>query len=284
MGHVPAERAKMAAIEKVFIHPVVLFSIVDSYERRNEDAKRVIGTLLGVTDKNSVEIRSCFGVPHNESEDEVAVELEYAKSMFELNKKANPTEEILGWYATGSDVSEHSLLIHEYYSRETNSPIHITVDTTLKGSRMGVRAYQSCKMGVPGKTEGTIFSPIPVEIIYSENEKVGVNWLQRTKDAQKKSSALFSDMQHISSATDRMLKMLDTVVSYVDDVLAGKLPPDNVVGRSLLDLVSSVPQMSQTDFESMLNSNMQDLLMIVYLGNLCKTQLALGEKLNQIQP
>ena len=29
------------------VHPTVLFSIVDSYERRNEDAKRVIGTLLG---------------------------------------------------------------------------------------------------------------------------------------------------------------------------------------------------------------------------------------------
>ena len=56
---------------KVFIHPVVLFSIVDGYERRSEDAKRVIGTLLGSVDKSSVEIRSCFGVPHNESEDEV---------------------------------------------------------------------------------------------------------------------------------------------------------------------------------------------------------------------
>ena len=56
---------------KVFIHPVVLFSIVDGYERRSEDAKRVIGTLLGSVDKTSVEIRSCFGVPHNESEDEV---------------------------------------------------------------------------------------------------------------------------------------------------------------------------------------------------------------------
>ena len=67
---------KMAASEsvrarKVFIHPVVLFSIVDGYERRSEDAKRVIGTLLGSVDKTSVEIRSCFGVPHNESEDEV---------------------------------------------------------------------------------------------------------------------------------------------------------------------------------------------------------------------
>lgn len=29
------------------VHPVVLFSIVDSFERRNEDAKRVIGTLIG---------------------------------------------------------------------------------------------------------------------------------------------------------------------------------------------------------------------------------------------
>jgi len=29
------------------IHPVVLFTVVDSYERRPEDAKRVIGTLLG---------------------------------------------------------------------------------------------------------------------------------------------------------------------------------------------------------------------------------------------
>lgn len=45
-------------------------------------------------------------------------------------------------YATGSDVTEHSLLIHEYYSRETSNPVHVTVDTTLKGSRMGVRAYQ----------------------------------------------------------------------------------------------------------------------------------------------
>lgn len=59
---------------KVVIHPVVLFSIVDSYERRNEDSKRVIGTLLGTIDKNVVEIKSCFCVPHNESKDEVCID------------------------------------------------------------------------------------------------------------------------------------------------------------------------------------------------------------------
>ena len=30
------------------VHPLCLFTIIDAYERRNEDAKRVIGTLLGM--------------------------------------------------------------------------------------------------------------------------------------------------------------------------------------------------------------------------------------------
>lgn len=31
----------------VRVHPLVLFQVVDAYERRNADSKRVIGTLLG---------------------------------------------------------------------------------------------------------------------------------------------------------------------------------------------------------------------------------------------
>lgn len=58
---------------KVTIHPVALFGIVDGYERRNEDAKRVIGTLVGVVDKGVVEVKNCFTVPHQETEDEVRI-------------------------------------------------------------------------------------------------------------------------------------------------------------------------------------------------------------------
>lgn len=38
----------MALSTVVKVHPVVLFQIVDAYERRNVDAHRVIGTLLGM--------------------------------------------------------------------------------------------------------------------------------------------------------------------------------------------------------------------------------------------
>ena len=38
----------MEAVAKVHVHPVVLLSIIDSYERRNEDSQNVVGTLLGM--------------------------------------------------------------------------------------------------------------------------------------------------------------------------------------------------------------------------------------------
>ncbi|CAG5130971.1 unnamed protein product, partial [Candidula unifasciata] len=101
------------------VHPVVYFSIIDAYERRNEDAKRVIGTLLGTVEKGVVEVTNCFAVPHNESDDEVAVDIEYARNMYELHKKVNSSETIVGWLSTGlRGFHVHSVLIHDYYCPE----------------------------------------------------------------------------------------------------------------------------------------------------------------------
>ncbi|KAK3610164.1 hypothetical protein CHS0354_039948 [Potamilus streckersoni] len=262
------------------VHPVVLFAIVDSYERRNEDAKRVIGTLLGSYDKNAVEVTNCFAVPHNESEDEVAADLEYARNMFELHKKVNSAEVIVGWYSTGPDVSEHSVLIHEYYSRESKNPVHMTVDTTLRGSKMGIKAYISTSLGVPGKTVGTMFTPVPVEIISYVPEKVGVNMIQLGKFNAKRSVSMVKDLTQVDKACGQLQEKLSMVLEFVEDVLSGRVPADTTIGRFLMDLVSNVPQIEKEEFEAMLNSSMKDLLMVVYLANLTRTQLALNEKLS----
>ena len=56
----------------VHVHPVALMAIVDSHERRNDSAKRAIGTLLGVKEKRGVVvIRNAYAVPHNETDEEV---------------------------------------------------------------------------------------------------------------------------------------------------------------------------------------------------------------------
>jgi len=52
-----------------------------------------------------------------------------------------------------------------------------------------------------------------------------------------------------------MENMLDTILGYVDDVIAGSKTADNTFGRSLLDMIHSVPKMTPEEFEEMLNSN-----------------------------
>ena len=69
---------------------------------------------------------------------------------------------------------------------------------------------------------------------------------------------------------------------YVEAVLAGRETADSSVGRNLHDLVQSVPMMGTDEFEKMLNSNMRDLLMVIYLSQLTKTQLQLNEKLSMV--
>uniref|UniRef100_A0A8D2FKB5 Eukaryotic translation initiation factor 3 subunit F n=1 Tax=Theropithecus gelada TaxID=9565 RepID=A0A8D2FKB5_THEGE len=247
----------------VRLHPVILASIVDSYERRNEGAARVIGALLGTVDKHSVEVTNCFSVPHNESEDEVAVDM-VAKNTYELHKKVSPNELILSWYATDHDITEHSVLIHEYYSREAPNPIHLTVDTSLQNGRMSIKAYVSTLRGVPGRTMGVMFTPLTVKYTcFSPNRMIGLS----------------SDLQQVGGASAHIQDALSTVLQYAEDVLSGKVSADNTVGRFLMSLVNQVPKIVPDDLETMLNSNINDLLMVTYLANLTQSQIALNEKL-----
>lgn len=91
-----------------------------------------------------IEIRNCFPVPHSETEEQVAVDMDYHKSMFELHQKVNPKEVIVGWYATGKGLNAYSALIQgAFYSKETepHPAVHLTMDTTIKTEDFGVKTF-----------------------------------------------------------------------------------------------------------------------------------------------
>ncbi|XP_053166135.1 eukaryotic translation initiation factor 3 subunit F isoform X2 [Hemicordylus capensis] len=205
--------------------------------------------------------------------------MEFAKNMYELHKKVSPSEIILGWYATGHDITEHSVLIHEYYSREAHNPIHLTVDTSLQNGRMSIKAYVSTAMGVPGKTMGVMFTPLTVKYAYYDTERIGIDLIMKTCFSPNRVISLSSDLQQVGTASARIQDTLGTVLQYAEDVLSGKVAADNTVGRFLMDLINQVPKILPEDFETMLNSNINDLLMVTYLANLTQSQIALNEKI-----
>jgi translation initiation factor 3 subunit F len=84
----------------VSVYPVAvaLFSILDHFLRRKNEQARVIGTLLGTTsDSGEVEVRSSFAVPHSENEQQVAIDGDHHRTMYELHHRINPKEIVVGW-------------------------------------------------------------------------------------------------------------------------------------------------------------------------------------------
>lgn len=225
---------------------------------------------------------NCFCIPHKEYEERVEADIVYAQDMYELNRKVAPHETLVGWFATGSEITSHSALIHDYYARETKDPIHLTLDTTLTSGRVTMKAYVFVPLGVPGATSGSMFTPVQVELVASEPEIAGLDLLNKTKFSKVRTVEPMPELTKVADAADKMQVMLDAVIQYVEAVLDGTEEPDNSVGRALNDMVQSVPKMDPDQFEVMLNSNMRDLLMVVYLSQMTKTQLQLNEKLSMV--
>jgi len=265
----------------VKIHPTVLFSIVDSYERRNEKMKRVVGTLLGTNIQGNIEVTDCFVVPHRDG-DEVAIDVEFARNSINTYKKINPAISIVGWFSTGYDIPNTSILIHEYYSRETRSPIHVIIDTTLKNNRPEIKAYCSTEIGIPDRKQGTIFIPIPIEIVSYDAERLAIELLQEGKTNIKRTVKPGMDLVNVKLSLDDIYIMLNSVNEYVDKVISGKITMDSNIGRNLMKIIDSIPMLDVQTFDTLMTNQMNDLLMVSYLSNLVKTQLTLNEKLATI--
>lgn len=278
----------------VRVHPLVVYNIIDIYERRNLDATRVIGTLLGSVDKmGSVEVTNSFVVKHREANNEVAADLEVAKELFDLHKKVFPGETIVGWFATGGDeVNEYSVVIHDYYSRECQNPIHLTVDPTPDG--ISVKAYVSTVFGVPGKTVGTMFTPIDdVTISYCyDPELIGVRACMYASglpsvSVDGKEICLSNELDQIIQMCNKCQDSISRIVKFIEEKILsgtskGSIPSNtNDIGRQLMAMIENIIPFGGDDDEAF-NSNLKDFLMVVYLSNLSKTQLSLNEKVSHL--
>lgn len=262
----------------VRIHPVALFSICDGYTRRNEKQDRVIGTLLGTMVDGAVEIKNCYIVPHNESSEQVAVDIAHHKTMYDLHQRVAPSETIVGWFATGPALYNSDALIQEFYTKEAPNSVHLLVDTTLAGSKFSINAFMSRLLTLGDKVLATEFVEIPCEVLFGEAERVGVELL-----SSGASTKPLSDNESLSTSLKRLEELLDKVYAYVEDVTEGRVKGDPMIGRYLADTLSLVPHFSKPDFERLFNESVQDVMMVTYLSNLLRTQIALAEKLGTSQ-
>ncbi|KAH0713573.1 hypothetical protein KY285_009061 [Solanum tuberosum] len=258
------------------VHPLVIFNICDCFVRRPDQADRIIGTLLGsVLPDGTVDIRNSYAVPHTESQDQVALDSDYHHNMLSSHQKVNPKEVIVGWFSTGFGVTGGSALIHDFFSRETTNPIHLTIDTGFTNGEASVKGFVSVHLSIGDQQLAAQFQEIPLDLRMVEAERIGFDILKTT--AVEK---LPSDLEGMEASMQRLLALIDDIYKYVDDVVEGRVPQDNKIGRFISDTVASLPKLSPQDFDKLVNDGLEDQLLLLYLASLTRTQLSFAEKLN----
>lgn len=277
------------SVKSYNVHPVVVFSILDHYKRRSPEQERVVGTLLGHKEEGSnvVSIKSCFPVPHVESEDMCQLTMDYHKKMLALHKKVNKKLYVVGWYSTGDNISYISSCVHQVYQNIIEEPLHMTVDVNVRESNsLGVKGYVGKSFRI-GRRQPFMarFESVPVQISAYQGEKIGVDALINGTPENTRLDApatILNDFENLESSLSKLWAMLNTVSEHCNQVAEGKIEGDPEVGAAIADAIAAIPHLRMEQFNKMFSSNVQDLLMIQYLANVTRTQLALSDKISGI--
>lgn len=304
-GTVVDATALFALTAKCKLHPVVVFSILDHFSRRNENQERVVGTLLGVNNDGVIEIKNSYPVLHNESGALIGIDREFHRSMFDLNQKANRGEVIVGWYTTGSKVPDSAAAIHDFFWREVGAPpVVLLVDTDLTNAKLDVSAFVGpspsalaaaaaagssgdaapAAPATPAKPTLSL-STVQLEFSAPKPERLGLAALSSTEGLRGtvgEEGALLDDLDSVERSMGKLIGLLDEVTAYVQRVIEGKETPNVEVGRLLYDTLYSLPKVDAEQFETLFSKQIQDLVMIVYLSKLTRTHLTLNEKLQSL--
>lgn len=303
------------SVRAVRVAPVVLLGVVDHYMRRAAGKHRVIGTLLGVFHPHdgSVDVTGSFPVPHDENADEIAVDIEYNRTMVDLHRNVSSAHAIVGWYATGTETDGNSVLIHEFYGRECAAPVHLLVNADLaavataaaasadaadtssgaaNGSGKTVagvpspaapRAYVSSAYTIGEVALRSEFRPVPVAVTPTTPDKVAMDVLfknrRRLEAAAASTAALATEVDNIQAGLSRLLDLLTVVGRAVDAVVAGEATGDVAAGRFLAETLALMPRVDSHVFDKLFGDNMRDLLMVTYLCSFAQAQLPIAERL-----
>jgi len=278
-------------VSQVNVHPLVLLSVLDHHTRRQEGAGRVIGTLLGKRDGDTVEITNAFAVPHAERGEEVAIGKDFNRQMLSLHLRANPRETVVGWYATALPdeatgeskcIADTSSLIHEFYAGECDDdPVHLVMETALKEDAVALRAYKSTPVIIKDEPLANMFHEIRLSVKSSDAERICIDRMIGSTSTNDGAPASQDESKALELSVKRLLSMLETCSEYVDKVVSGEIPADNELGRDISECLKAVPRIRPEAFDKMFNDSLQDLLMVTYLSNITKTQLTITEKLNE---
>jgi 26S proteasome regulatory subunit N8 len=268
---------------QVVIHPIVLLSVVDHYNRvAKGTTKRVIGTLLGEIYDTKLHITNCFGIPFEEDARDPQVwflDHNFHENMFAMFKKVNQKERVVGWYSTGPKIKPSDLSIHELFRKYCPEPIYVVMDVQIKDIELPMTAYYSVQENTDDPVFKRTFLHVNSTVGAFEAEEVGVEHLLRDiKNAS--ASTLAVRVGDKIGALKGLAVRLDEISKYLESVIAGKLPMNQEIIYQLQEIFNLLPDQDSDDLVRAFAMETNDMMLALYLGSMLRSTVALHNLIN----
>lgn len=260
------------------MHPIVLLSVVDHYNRVAKDTKkRVVGMLLGTVSKGVVDITNCYAVPFEEDDKDLNIwylDHSYHEQMFSMFKKVNASEKLVGWYSTGPKIKPGDLQIDQLVRRYTSNPVMVIIDVKPKDLGIPTEAYHAVEEIREGQQQSWTFKHVPSSIGALESEEVGVEHLLRdVRDTTI--STLANQVAQKLGALKGLAARLSEVDGYLQNVLSGRLPVNHKIIYALQDIFNLLPNLNVEELVQAFAVKTNDMMLAIYLASVIRAVVAL---------
>jgi len=267
-------------IEKVVVHPLVLISVVDHFNRMSKvgNQKRVAGVLLGSIRNKVLDVANSFAVPFDEDDKDASVwylDHDYLDNMASMFKKVNAKERVVGWYHTGPKLHPNDIRINELIRRFNPNSVLVIIDAKPKDLGLPTEAYIAIEeVHDDGTPTSKTFEHITSEIGAEEAEEVGVEHLLR--DIRNVTvGTLSQQITNQLSSLKGLYQHLQDVHVYLEQVIDGKLQHNHTIMYQLQDIFNLLPNLSGEELIRSITVNTNDQMVVIYLASLVRAVLAL---------
>ncbi|XP_055504937.1 26S proteasome non-ATPase regulatory subunit 7 [Leucoraja erinacea] len=278
-----------SVVEKVVVHPLVLLSVVDHFNRIGKvgNQKRVVGVLLGSWHKKILDVSNSFAVPFDEDEKDDSVwflDHDYLENMYGMFKKVNgkipELNPFIGWYHTGPKLHKNDIAINELMKRYCPNSVLVIIDVKPKDLGLPTEAYISVEeVHDDGTPTSKTFEHVTSEIGAEEAEEVGVEHLLRDiKDTTvgTLSQRITNQVHGLKGLNSKILE----IRNYLEKVATGKLPINHQIIYQLQDVFNLLPDVNLQEFVKAFYLKTNDQMLVVYLASLIRSVVALHNLIN----
>jgi 26S proteasome regulatory subunit N8 len=268
----------------VVVHPLVLLSVVDHYNRVSKDTNnRVAGVLLGSVHKGVVDVTNSFAVPFEEDAKDPSIwffDHNYVETMFGMFRRVAAREVIVGWYSTGPKIKKNDIDIHELFKRYLPNPVYVIIDVKPKDVGIPTDAFISIEEVQDEKSQPKLtFAHVASEMGALEAEEIGVEHLLRdVKDTTV--SDLHSSVSTRLTALKALRSRLSDIHKYLQDVVANKLSINHQILYNLQDVFNLLPGLQIQETQDAFITETNDTMLVMYISSIIRCVSALHNLIN----